>query len=90
MICDTMIREPELLEQTIEAARAAVARLSPIEAGILDGIVEGNSSAGIAGKLLLSVEDVNEARDAMMAKLGANATADLVRIGIYAEHGSRD
>ena len=61
MICDTMIRQPEGLEQTIEAARAAVSRLSPIEARILDGIVEGNSSAGIASKLQISVEEVNQA-----------------------------
>lgn len=90
MICDSMTREPDELERTLLAAREAVAGLSAFETDVLNGIVEGGSSADIAASLGVETEEINNARGAMMAKLGASATADLVRTAIYANYTRPD
>ena len=66
-------------------AEKLVAELEPRERAGLERIVEGCSLVRIAGELGLSLEEAAQAKASLMSKLGASATADLVRIGLYAQ-----
>lgn len=76
--------ETEELAHAQSAARAAVARLDPEETSILERVLEGCSWADIGQALGRSDREMSALRETLMARLGANATADLVRIAIYA------
>ena len=65
-------------------AKNAVERLTPRELQVLKGIVQGDSSKGIARCLEISPRTVEIHRANLMRKLGAGSSADAVRIGIYA------
>lgn len=66
-------------------AQRQVAGLESREREVLESIVEGHSLIRIAGQLGVSQEDAVRLKASLMSKLGANVTADLVRIGIYAQ-----
>ena len=65
-------------------AQELVAALEPDERQALRSIVDGCSLIRIAGQLGVSLEDAVRMKASLMNKLGASATADLVRIGVYA------
>jgi FixJ family two-component response regulator len=52
---------------------------------MLDLIVDGYSLIKIAGDLGLPLEETVRTKANLMKKLGATTTADLVRIGLYAQ-----
>jgi FixJ family two-component response regulator len=58
--------------------------LTGLEYKVLEGLVRGESVKSLPVALSVSPERVLEARDALMEKLCAETTADLVRIGIVA------
>ena len=62
-----------------------VARVNSHEHRVLDLIVDGYSLIKIAGELGLSLEETLLMKAALMRKLEATTTADLVRIGLYAQ-----
>lgn len=62
-----------------------VARVSSSEHRVLDLIVDGHSLAKIAGELGLSLQETVLIKAALLRKLKAKTTADLVRIGLYAQ-----
>lgn len=66
-------------------AKELVAELEPRERQILASIVGGYSLIRVAGELGVSLEDAIRLKASLMSKLGANVTADLVRIGIHAQ-----
>lgn len=76
--------ETEQLAHAQSAARAAVARLNPEETSILERVLDGCSWADIGNALGRPAREMTALREGLMARLGANATADLVRIAIYA------
>lgn len=54
---------------------------------MLSAIIAGASLSDIASRLGLELTDVKHLRECAMRKIGANSTADAVRIGIYAGLG---
>jgi FixJ family two-component response regulator len=56
-----------------------------MEQEILREIVAGSSLKQVALKLDLQLAQVETQRASLMRKLNATTTADLVRVGIYAE-----
>jgi two-component system, NarL family, response regulator NreC len=62
-----------------------LANLSPREREVLQLVVEGKSSAEIAGILFLSPKTVETYRSRLMQKLGVSGLADLVKYAI--QHG---
>ena len=62
-----------------------VGGLSSHEHRMLDLIVDGYSLIKITGELGLSLEETMEMKAALMKKLAVTTTADLVRIGLYAQ-----
>ena len=62
-----------------------VARVSSSERRVLDLIVDGHSLIKIADELALSLEEMVLIKTALLRKLEAKTTADLVRIGLYAQ-----
>lgn len=66
-------------------AEERVATLETDERRALELIVAGHSLVGTAGQLGVTLEDAVRLKASLMRKLGANATADLVRIGIWAQ-----
>ncbi len=71
-------------------ARRAVARLTPRQRQVLFGILQGGSDELIASELGIKPCTVKTHRTGIMTSLGAKATADAVRIGIYAGVDSGD
>jgi FixJ family two-component response regulator len=71
-------------------ALARVATLSPRERNVLELLIHGNCNKTIASTLGISPRTVEVHRANMLTKLKARASADAVRIGIYAglEEGS--
>jgi two-component system, cell cycle response regulator CpdR len=65
-------------------AEDLVARLEPLERAVLQLLANGAANAEIAQECELSPEAVVAARGLLMKKLGASATADLVRIALRA------
>jgi two-component system, LuxR family, response regulator FixJ len=67
-----------------QQALKLVASLSPKEAQILAGLVNGCSLTSIAASLSIDADEVEKAKRVLMDKLSARNTADAVRIGLYA------
>lgn len=63
----------------------ALARLSARERQVLQGVVDGRTSAEIAGQLHLSPKTVETYRSRLMAKLGVDNLPALVKLAI--QHG---
>lgn len=66
-------------------ARRLVATLQPHEHKLLVWLVDGYSLSRAAAELGVSLEDAVRVRSSLMEKLGATITADVVRVGIYAQ-----
>jgi len=79
-VIDDYVRQREAVE-----ARSPLARLSPREREILQLVVEGKSSAEIAGLLYLSPKTVETYRSRLMRKLGISDLPRLVKFAI--QHG---
>jgi two-component system response regulator FixJ len=75
---------PSRDRETVEAARR-VARLSPRERQVLDGLVAGRLTKQIAYDLGISARTVEEHRARMLARLGARSPAEAVRLAVVAE-----
>ena len=67
-----------------EEALRLVACLSRLENEILGGLVNGHSVGSIAAILSLAPAQVERTKGSMMLRLSALATADAIRIGLYA------
>lgn len=65
-------------------ARQRMDRLTALETAYLRAVLAGEGPPSTAQKLGLNQENGQLVRHAMMVKLGANTTADAVRIGIRA------
>ena len=61
-----------------------LANLTDLEYYVLAGFANGESVSSLATLLGISPDSALEARDALMEKLSAKSTADLVRIGLVA------
>jgi FixJ family two-component response regulator len=68
-----------------EAARQRVAQLVSNERRALQRIVDGYSLVKIAGDLGIELEEALRLKASLFRKLGAMTTADLVRVGLYAQ-----
>lgn len=66
-------------------AYEAVSRLEPMERKVLELLVDGCSLVQVAGNLAIDLEKAVLLKAALMRKLEASSTADLVRIGILAQ-----
>ena len=56
-----------------------------MERRVLAGLVNGESSKSLASFYGVALEAVKQTRQALMEKLSARTTADLVRIGIVSK-----
>jgi FixJ family two-component response regulator len=65
-------------------AKARLSRLTPREREMLQILVNGKSSKQIAAKTGLSIRTVNNHRTHLLAKTGAQNTADMVRLASIA------
>ena len=89
-IKDTLQRASRELElgQTqqanAEAARAALARLTPRERDVLDGLVEGLRNKAIAQRLGISPRTVELHRIRLLDKTEASGLSELVRLALAA------
>jgi len=79
-VIDDYVRQREAAE-----AKSPLARLSPREREILQLIVEGKTSAEIAGILFLSPKTVETYRSRLKQKLGISDVPGLVKFAI--QHG---
>lgn len=70
--------------QTREAARAAMARLSPAEAGLLDRLIRGDTHRQIGEALALDEHGVRVLRAQMLETLGAASLLCAVRAAMIA------
>ncbi len=61
---------------------ATSTRLSPREKEIVRSVIDGRTNKEIATQLAISVKTVETHRERLMKKMGANSSADIVRIGI--------
>ena len=66
-------------------ARRLVSALNPAQLRVLSRLVEGDSLHSIANELGFHVAEIEQVRSEILCKLEAHTTADLIRIGIYAE-----
>ncbi|MGE0579453.1 MAG: response regulator transcription factor, partial [Reyranella sp.] len=71
-----------------EAARAQLARLTPREAEVFEGLIAGNSNKEIAAKLGLSPRTVEFHRAHIMDKTGMGSLPELVRLWVSARQAS--
>ena len=78
-----MERERAIHERR-EAARAAIARLSARERGVLDGLINGHSNKAIAHELKLSPRTVEIYRANLMSKLDVRSLSEVLRIAFAA------
>jgi len=83
-ISDRLIDDYVRQRQTTETT-SPLARLSPREREVLQLVVEGKSSAEIAGILSLSLKTVETYRSRLMHKLGISNLPGLVKFAI--QHG---
>lgn len=67
-----------------ESVSHDVAHLTELERKILSGIANGESITSLASLLSLPQNSVAQAKAALMEKLAAKTTADVVRIGLTA------
>lgn len=65
-------------------AQAGLARLSPREREVLDGLAQGGSNKKIARILGISPRTVEVHRMTMMGKIGASSAADAIRLHLSA------
>jgi DNA-binding NarL/FixJ family response regulator len=79
-VIDDYVRQRDAVE-----AESPLARLSPREREVLQLVVEGKSSAEIAGILFLSPNTVETYRSRLMQKLGISDLPGLVKFAI--QHG---
>src|SRR3981081_3560036 len=70
--------------ESMEAAKR-VAKLSPRERQVLDGLVAGRLTKQIAHDLGISARTVEEHRARMLARLGTRSPAEAVRLAVMAE-----
>jgi two-component system, LuxR family, response regulator FixJ len=91
----TRIREALVTEEKARLTRVesstAIERLkelTPRERAVLDLVVAGKSSKEIASQLELGVRTVETHRAHVMGKMGANSSADLVRMVLLARMAS--
>jgi two-component system response regulator FixJ len=75
--------------RSIEAAKR-IARLSPRERQVLDGLVAGRMTKQIAHDLGISARTVEEHRARMLARLGTRSPAEAVRLAVLAELAPSD
>lgn len=68
----------------IAEAHALVQDLTDLELEFLRHLTAGESQVAIASRLQLDDEIALAVRELLLKKLGAGATADAVRVGIYA------
>jgi FixJ family two-component response regulator len=66
-------------------ARRLVGFLDQHELSVLSRLVDGESTSSIAHELGPPVSEIEKARSEILRKFGVGTTADLIRIGIYAE-----
>jgi DNA-binding NarL/FixJ family response regulator len=79
-LVDDYVRQRQAAE-----AKSPLARLSPREREVLQLVVEGKSSAEIAGILSLSLKTIETYRSRLMRKLGISDLPGLVKFAI--QHG---
>jgi two-component system, LuxR family, response regulator FixJ len=72
--------------QERHAIRARIAKLSPRERQLLEGIVQGHSTKVIADQLGISARTIDHHRANMMEKMRAGNVADLVRMAVQANY----
>jgi DNA-binding NarL/FixJ family response regulator len=84
-ISNIMIDSQILKQDRQPGEKSPLEKLSAREREILQLVVEGNSSADIAGMLLLSQKTVETYRSRLMRKLGIHDIPSLVRFAI--QHG---
>ena len=63
-----------------DIAHARLAKLTPRERQVMEGVVAGKLNKQIAGQLGISLKTVKLHRGTMMRKMGVRAVADLVRV----------
>lgn len=68
--------------ETNEDYQSVLTELIEFERRVLVGLVNGDSIKSLASTLCVTTELVAQARNALLAKLSAKSTADLVRIGL--------
>lgn len=73
------------LDAKVEKAMRRIAKLSPRERDILDGLVAGQSNKIIAYELSLSVRTVEGHRARMMERLGVHRLAEAVSLAVIAK-----
>ncbi len=79
------IDDANLEMKVLSAARSPLTSLSNRERQVLQLVVEGNTSAYIAGQLALSPKTVETYRSRIMQKLGLHDTPSLVKFAL--QHG---
>lgn len=82
-LVSTDARAPLEVPPDIEAS-ARLARLSPRERDVLNGLVEGGGNKAIALQLGISPRTVELHRGQIMAKLNANSLAELLQLALSA------
>ncbi len=68
-----------------DSARQQIRRLSRREVQVVNLVSHGFSNKGIAEELQISVKTIEKHRANAARKLGANSTAELVRISVLAD-----
>jgi two-component system response regulator FixJ len=76
--------------QRVSAAKSKISSLSPREADVLKGLIEGRPNKIIAHELEISPRTVEIYRANMMEKLGVHSLAEALRIAFAAGLISRD
>ena len=89
LIAPLFTGEFTLYRGSIEAAKR-IARLSPRERQVLDGLVAGRMTKQIAHVLGISARTVEEHRARMLARLGTRSPAEAVRLAVLAELAPSD
>ncbi len=87
---DAVVRDSEQMRmcECLRRLSERMARLSPREREVMDGVVAGKLNKAIAAELRISQSTVETHRKRVMEKLGAGNISDLVRIAVtYREQG---
>ena len=72
----------------VEELRARLAKLTPRERQVLDGVVAGRMNKQIAGDIGISLKTTKMHRSSMMKKMNVKSVADLVRLASIPDGGS--
>lgn len=70
-----------------QQARDRIARLTPRERQVMDGLVQGKRNKTIADELFISFRTVELHRASIMEKLEAQSLSDIVRTALIADDG---